>query len=253
MRKRSSIARSVILAGLLTMLAVPAHSAEFAAKTAVLVHGAFADGSSWQKVIPLLVKAGLKVIAVQNPTDSLENDVTFTKRAIKEAEGPVVLVAHSWAGVVITEAGNDPKVRSLVYVAAYAPDTGQTLRDLLSKYPPSEARKTFLQDDEGYLRLSDEAVTKYFAPDLSPDEQKVIGAVQGRYHVRTSTAPVSNAAWRDKPTFSVVATNDQIIAPQIQRDQVKAAKATAIEVAGSHVVMLSHPEQVADHIIRAAK
>jgi pimeloyl-ACP methyl ester carboxylesterase len=177
----------------------------------------------------------------------------FTKRAIKEAEGPVVLVGHSWGGVVITEAGNDAKVRSLVYVAAYAPNTGESLRDVVSKYPASEARKSFLQDDDGYLRLSDEGVSRYFAPDLPVTEQKVIGAVQGRYHTRTFTAPVSRAAWRDKPTFTVVSTEDLIIAPQLQRDQVKAANATAIEVAGSHVVMLSHPEQVAGHIIRAAK
>jgi len=253
MRACRPIASSIVLAGLLVMLAVPARSAELAAKTAILVHGAFADGSSWQKVIPLLAKAGLKVVAVQNPLDSLENDVAFTKRAIKEAEGPVVLVGHSWAGVVITEAGNDAKVRSLVYVAAYAPDTGQALRDVLAKYPASEARKSFLQDEEGYLRLSTEAAAKYFAPDLPSSEQQLIAAVQGRYHVRTSTAPVSRAAWRDKPTFTVVSTKDLIIAPQMQRDQVKAAKATAIEVASSHVVMLSHPKQVADHIIRAAK
>ena len=253
MRAGRSTANSIVLVGFLLMLIVPARSAELAAKTAILVHGAFADGSSWQKVIPFLVKAGLKVIAVQNPLDSLENDVAFTKRAIKEAEGPVVLVGHSWAGVVITEAGNDAKVRSLVYVAAYAPNTGESLRDVVSKYPASEARKSFLQDDEGFLRLSDEAVTKYFAPDLPSSEQRLIGTVQGRYHVRTFTSPVSRAAWRDKPTFTVVSTKDLIIAPQLQRDQVTAAKATAIEVAGSHVVMLSHPKQVADHIIRAAK
>lgn len=253
MRAYRSITGSIVLAGFLVMLVAPARSAELVAKTAILVHGAFADGSSWQKVIPLLAKAGLKVVAVQNPLDSLENDVAFTRRAIKEAEGPVVLVGHSWAGVVITEAGNDAKVRSLVYVAAYAPDTGQSLRDVLGKYPASEARKSFLQDEDGYLRLSDEAVTKYFAPDLSPSEQKLIAAVQGRYHVRTAAASISRAAWRDKPTFTVVATKDLIISPQIQRDQVKSAKAAAIEVAGSHVVMLSHPKLVADHIIRAAK
>ena len=253
MRACRSIANSIVLAGLMVMLAVPARSEELVAKTAVLVHGAFADGSSWQKVIPILQEAGLKVIAVQNPTDSLENDAAFTKRAIKEAEGPVVLVGHSWGGVVITEAGNDAKVRSLVYVAAYAPNTGESLRDVVSKYPASEARKSFLQDDDGYLRLSEEGVSRYFAPDLPVTEQKVIGAVQGRYHTRTFTAPVSRAAWRDKPTFTVVSTEDLIIAPQLQRDQVKAANATAIEVAGSHVVMLSHPEQVAGHIIRAAK
>jgi pimeloyl-ACP methyl ester carboxylesterase len=253
MHQRRSIATLIVLGGLLAMLIVPARSSELVAKTVVLVHGAFADGSSWQKVIPHLAKAGLKVIAVQNPLDSLDNDVAFTRRAIREAEGPVVLAGHSWAGVVITEAGNDPKVKSLVYVAAYAPDTGQSLRDVVSKYPPSEGRKGFLKDEDGYLRLSDEGVAKYFAQDLSANEQKLIAAVQGRYHERTFAAPVSKAAWRDKPTFAVVSMKDLIIAPQLQRDQVKAAKATAIEVAGSHVVMLSHPKQVADQIIRAAK
>jgi pimeloyl-ACP methyl ester carboxylesterase len=232
---------------------VDARSAETPAKTVVLVHGAFADGTSWQKVIPILLKAGLKVVAVQNPLDSLENDVAATKRALKEVEGPVVLVGHSWGGVVITEAGTDPKVKSLVYVAAYAPDSGQTLRDHISKYPPSEGRKGFLKDEDGFLRMSDEGVAKYFAPDLTPNEQKIVATVQGRYHERTFTSPVSKAAWRDKPTFNVVSMNDQIIAPQMQRDQVKAAKSTAVEVPGSHVVMLSHPKQVADHILRAAK
>jgi pimeloyl-ACP methyl ester carboxylesterase len=236
-----------------TAFAVNARSAELTAKTAVLVHGAFADGSSWQKAIPILLDAGLKVVAVQNPLDSLENDVAFTKRVIKEVEGPVVLVAHSWGGVVITEAGNDPKVKSLVYVAAYAPDSGQSLKDHLSKYPPSEGRKGFLKDDEGYLRLSEDGVAKYFAPDLSPKEQKFVAAVQGRYHERTFTATVSKAAWREKPTFIVISAKDQIIAPQIQKDQAKLAKATAIEVPSSHVVMLSHPKEVAEHIIRAAK
>ena len=125
------------------MLVAPARSQELSAKTAVLRACAFADGSSWQKVIPTLLKARLKVIAVQNPTDLLENDVAFTKRAIKEAEGPVVLVGHSWAGVVITEAGNDPKVRSLVYVAAYAPDTGQSLRDVVSEIPSVGSPKKY--------------------------------------------------------------------------------------------------------------
>jgi pimeloyl-ACP methyl ester carboxylesterase len=247
------LATSVIaLTAALIAPIAPARSAE-PARTAVLVHGAFADGSSWQRVIPLLEQAGLKVVAVQNPLDSFENDVAVTKRAIKEAEGPVVLVGHSWGGVVITEAGNDPKVIALVYVAAYAPDTGQSLQDVVSKYPESEGRKGFLRDDEGYLRLSDEGVATYFAQDLPSDDQKLIAAVQGRYHTRTFTSPVSRAAWRDKPTFAVVSTKDRIISPQIQDDQVKAAKAMAVNVPGSHVVMLSHPKDVADHIIRAAK
>jgi len=166
------------------------------AKTAILVHGAFADGSSWQKVIPHLEKAGLKVIAVQNPLDSLENDVAATKRAIRNAEGPIVLVGHSWAGV--------------------------------------------------------EGIKRYFAAGLSAEEQAVVAATQGPFHSRTLTTPVSQAAWREKPTFMVVATKDAIIPPQMERDQVKAAKATAIEVPSSHVAMLSFPKEVAELIIKAA-
>ncbi|MGR9248278.1 alpha/beta fold hydrolase [Rhizobium leguminosarum] len=228
-------------------------AADLKAKTVVLVHGAFADGSSWQKVIPLLEKARLKVVAVQNPLESLESDVAFTKRAIRDAEEPIVLVGHSWGGVVITEAGDDQKVKSLVYVAAYAPDAGQSLVDVASKYPDQESRKTFVKDEDGYLKISDEGISRYFAAGLSPDEQRLVAVVQGRFHVRATTTPVSHAAWRDKPSFMVVATQDQIIAPQMQRDQVKSAKAEMIEVPSGHVAMLSHPEEVADLIVKAAR
>jgi pimeloyl-ACP methyl ester carboxylesterase len=243
---------SLLLTAMAT-IGLPASAAALRAKTVVLVHGAFADGSSWQKVIPLLEKAGLKVIAVQNPLDSLENDVAATKRAIRNAEGPVVLVGHSWAGVVITEAGNDPKVKSLVYVAAYAPDKGESLQSATSKYPNPESLSTFVKDPDGYLTISEEGIRKYFAPDLSSEEQAVVAATQGPFHSRTLTAPVSQAAWREKPTFMVVATKDAIIPPQMERDQVKAAKATAIEVPSSHVAMLSFPKEVADLIIKAAE
>src|ERR1700747_1355356 len=234
-------------------IAPPASAAQLKAKTAVLVHGAFADGSSWQKVIPILEKAGLKVVAVQNPLDSLENDVAATKRAIKDAEGPVVLVGHSWAGVVITEAGSDDKVKSLVYVAAYAPDKGESVHSASSKYPDPESLKTFVKDPDGYLTISEEGIKRYFAADLSPEEQAVVAATQGPFHIRTLTAPVSQAAWREEPTFMVVGTQAAIITPQMERDQVKAAKATAIEVPSSHVAMLSFPKEVSELIIKAAE
>jgi pimeloyl-ACP methyl ester carboxylesterase len=237
----------------LTAIAMPVSAAELKAKTAVLVHGAFADGSSWEKVIPYLEKAGLKVIAVQNPLDSLDNDVAATKRAIRNAEGPVVLVGHSWAGAVITEAGNEEKVKSLVYVAAYAPDKGESVKSATSKYPDPESLKAFVKDPDGFLTISEEGIKRYFAADLSPSEQEVVAATQGPLHARTLTAPMSQAAWREKPTFMVVATNDAIIPPQMETDQVKAAKATAIEVPSSHVAMLSHPKEVAELIIRAAE
>src|SRR5215813_5252251 len=142
-------------------ISLPASATPLKAKTAVLVHGAFADGSSWEKVIPYLEKAGLRVVAVQNPLDSLDNDVATTRRAIRNAEGPVVLVGHSWAGAVITEAGNDQKVKSLVYVAAYAPDTGESVKSATSKYPDPESLKTFVKDPDGYLTISDEGIKKY--------------------------------------------------------------------------------------------
>ncbi len=228
-------------------------AADAPAKTAVLVHGAFADGTSWQKVIPRLEKAGLKVIAVQNPLDSLDNDVTATKRAIKNAEGPVVLVGHSWAGVVITEAGTDPKVKSLVYVAAYAPDKGQSAEDVMSKYPQLESRKEYVKDDDGFLRISDQGIKKYFAADLDPETKAVVAATQGPFHIRCISAKVTTAAWREKPTFMVVATKDQIISPQLEKDQAKAANAKAIEIPSSHVAMLSHPKEVSELIIEATK
>jgi pimeloyl-ACP methyl ester carboxylesterase len=246
--------RGSIIGAALFLSAVTAVSgAELKARTAVLVHGAFADGSSWQKVIPILEKAGLKVVAVQNPLDSLDNDVAATKRAISDAEGPVVLVAHSWGGVVITEAGSDDKVKSLVYVAAYAPDVGQSVESESAKYPAPESLKTFVKDKDGYLKISDEGIKKFFAADLKPEEQDVVAATQGPFHVRTLSAPVSHAAWRDKPSFMVVATKDAIIPPEMEKDQVKAANAKSIEVPSSHVAMLAFPKEVAALILEAAE
>jgi len=236
-----------------TVMVAPARSADLRAKTAVLVHGAFADGTSWQKVIPYLEKGGLKVVAVQNPLDSLENDVAATKRAIANAEGPVVLVGHSWAGVVITESGNDDKVKSLVYVAAYAPDKGQSVEDISAKYPTPASFKYFVKDAEGYLTISPEGIEKYFAADLTPEEKRVVAAVQGPFHSRTLAERVTQAAWHNKPTFMVVATNDAIIPVQMEKDQVTTAKAKSIELPSSHVAMLSHPKEVAELIIKAAQ
>lgn len=248
---KGTIGLSVLLTAM--AISLPASAAQLTAKTAILVHGAFADGSCWQKVIPYLERAGLKVVAVQNPLDPLENDVAATKRAIRNAEGPVILVGHSWAGVVITEAGNEEKVKSLVYVAAFAPDKGESVETASSRYPKLESLKTFVKDPDGYLTVSDEGIKRYFAADLSAEEKALVAATQGPFHSRPLNTPVSQAAWREKPTFMVVATNDAIIPPQMERDQVKAAKATAIEVRSSHVAMLSFPKEVAELIIKAAE
>ena len=253
MKSRKGVVSLGLLLTAMAAIGLPASAAPMKAKTAVLVHGAFADGSSWEKVIPYLEKAGLRVVAVQNPLDSLDNDVAATKRAIRNAEGPVVLVGHSWAGAVITEAGNDEKVKSLVYVAAYAPDKGESVKSATSKYPDPESLKTFVKDSDGYLTISEEGIKKYFAADLSPKEQAVVAATQGPFHIRTLTAPISQAAWREKPTFMVVATKDAIIPPQMESDQAKEAKATKIELPSSHVAMLSFPKEVAELIIKAAE
>lgn len=252
--KIAALISSLALAALTTGAAAQENPAAVqAAKTVVLVHGAFADGSSWNKVIPLLQKAGLKVVAVQNSLDSLDGDVAATNRAINDAEGPVVLVGHSWAGAVISDAGVNDKVKSLVYVAAYAPDDGQSVYDSAKGYPQMPALASFVKDNEGYLKVSDAGVAKFFAPDLSPSDQKLIAATQGALNSKALGQTVAHAAWHKVPSFAVVAANDLIISPQQQRDQAKRMHATSIEVPSSHVAMLAYPKAVAGLIIKAAE
>jgi len=231
----------------------PVALAQAPAKTVVLVHGAFADGTCWHKVIPQLKRAGLSVIAVQNPLDSLEEDVAFTNRALDIAQGPVVLVGHSWGGVVITQAGVHEKVKSLVYVAAYTPDVGQALVDTLKGYPDPPGRTSFMKDSKGYLKLSDEGVFKFFAPDLPRVEQEIIAATQGAYNSVAPTQKVTAAAWRKNPSYVLVSANDAIAPPEMQRERAKLLNAKVVEVASSHVAMLSHPDEVVKLILEAAK
>jgi len=225
--------------------------------TIVLVHGAFADGSSWNKVIPILQKQGYKTIAVQNPLTSLPDDVAFVERAIAEAPGKVVLVGHSWGGVVITQAGNNEKVKSLVYVAAYAPDEGQTLEGITKD--AHEVRKipgvpgfTDPVISDGYIRLKEETIINHFAQDLPRAEAKNIAAGQGRFHVSTLSAKVSNPAWKNKPSYYIVSDNDHIISPQLETEMAKNINATTYHLSASHVAMLSMPAKVAEVIIKAA-
>jgi pimeloyl-ACP methyl ester carboxylesterase len=250
------------LAAFMTSLAFVAHAgitaaqeptASTPARTVVLVHGAFADGSSWNKVIPRLEQAGLKVVAVQNPLDSLAGDVAFTNRAIADADGPVVLVGHSWGGVVITDAGVNDKVHSLVYVAAFAPGEGQSALDTAKGYPHSPGQSSFVKDQAGYVKVSNEGVAKYFAPDLPRSEQVLVAATQGALNSRALSEPVKHAAWHTVPSFAVIARNDAIISPQQQLDQANRMHAVSVEVPSSHVAMLSYPQEVADLIIKAAK
>lgn len=250
-----TLAAAILLASLLSNVssAQADTTAELKGKSVVLVHGAFADGSSWNKVIPLLEAKGLNVIAVQNPLSSLENDVAATRNAIDQQAGPVILVGHSWAGSVITQAGVDDKVKGLVYVAAFAPDRGQSLQDLLQGQPAPAWAASLKKDAGGNLRLSTDAILHQFAQDVPEPEARLIAATQGPWAEQCAAQPVSEAAWRGKPSWDIIATQDRMIAPDLQERMAKTIGAHTVRVPASHVVMLSHPQQVADTIITAAK
>jgi pimeloyl-ACP methyl ester carboxylesterase len=220
--------------------------------TIVFVHGLWADGSSWNKVINPLVDKGYKVISVQNPTTSLEDDVTATKRAIDRANGNVVLVGHSWGGSVITEAGADPRVKALVYIAAFAPDKGETAASLGESAAPT-ILPGFIQNANGYLTLSREGVAKAFAGDLSPKEQDVVYAVQQPAFQRVFSDVGVNAAWKTKPSWYVVASEDNAINPELEKRMATRANAKTTTLKSSHVAMLSKPNEVLDVILDAAK
>lgn len=249
--------KSVIFGSSVLLLSVSLQAKEIQ-KTVVLVHGAFADGSSWNKVIPLLQARGLKTISVQNPLTSLSDDVAFTKRAIESADGPVILVGHSWGGVVITEAGTEDKVESLVYISAFAPSTAEHLHDVLNdahkvkKIPTVPGFSNPSIDNYGFFELSEETVINYFASDLPKSEAKLITAGQGKLHKSVLDQRITKAAWETKPSWYVVSTKDQMIAPDLMRSQAKKINATTVELPTSHVSMLSMPKEVADIILDAA-
>src|SRR5499425_3700484 len=219
--------------------------------TIVFVHGLWADGSSWSKVINPLVDQGYKVIAVQNPTTSLADDVEATKRAIDRADGDVVLVGHSWGGSVISEAGADPRVKALVYIAAFAPDKGETAGSLGDSVAPT-ILPGFLENANGYLTLSREGVVKAFATDLNPKEQDLVYAVQPPASQKVFGDVGVNAAWRTKPSWFVVASEDNAINPELEKRMAKRANAKTTILKTSHVAMLSKPNEVLDVILDAA-
>ncbi len=222
-------------------------------KTIALVHGAFADGSCWSKVIGLLAARGLTAVAVQNPLSSLADDVAATHRVLDMQEGPVLLVGHSWGGAVITEAGNHPKVASLLYVAASAPDTEKPFQDWSAEYPmaPGIARVAPYGGD-GYLALPRADVARFFVPDVPQDEAEMVWAVQNPIAARCFADTISRPAWREKPSWYVVAEKDEMIPPQAQRDLAARMNATVLALASGHVPMLSQPAAVADFIAKAA-
>jgi pimeloyl-ACP methyl ester carboxylesterase len=221
-------------------------------KNVVFVHGAWADGSCWSKVLPTLWASGLHAVAVQNPLSSLAEDVASTNRLINAQDGPVLLVGHSYGGVVITEAGNNPKVAGLVYVAAFAPDTGESGGSLASGYPPTPVFSQIQPVGDGYLLLTPKGVHEDFAQDLSESERNMVLAVQGATKLAVLEVPITKAAWHDKPTWFVVAEQDRAIQPQQEADTAKRMKAKILRLASSHLPMLSHPDKVAQFVIDAA-
>jgi pimeloyl-ACP methyl ester carboxylesterase len=222
-------------------------------KNIVLVHGAFADGSSWAKVIPILQARGFNVIAVQNPLTSLGDDVAAAKRIIAQMDGPVLLVGHSYAGMVISEAGKDEKVAGLVYISALEPEDGQNVVDVNAAMPTTGVEREFQVSPEGFLSLPQKAIDEHFAQDLSAEERKVIYATQVTWAGSATQEKVHDPAWKTKPSWYVVAARDGMINPDLERFKAKLIKATTLELDSSHVPMVSHPGKVAEFIINAAE
>ncbi|MEU7655698.1 alpha/beta hydrolase [Micromonospora taraxaci] len=222
------------------------------ASNVVLVHGAYADGSSWSDVIPILQRAGLTVTAVQNPLTSLADDVAATNRALDRQDGPTVLVGHSWAGTVISDAGNHPKVTALVYVAARAPDAGEDYAALAATYPTPPANAGLVHHD-GYAQLSEEAFLDDFAGGVDGVRARSLYAVQGPIADGLFKGRTTVAAWRDKPCYYSVSTQDHTTAPELERFLAERMNATTIEVDSSHLAMVTHPETIADLIIMATR
>ncbi|WP_434698136.1 alpha/beta hydrolase [Pseudomonas sp. D1-1] len=219
----------------------------------VIVHGAFADGSDWSKVVPLLQAEGIKVTVVQNPLTSLADDVAATQRVLNNQENDVVLVGHSWGGTVISEAGSDKKVRSLVYVAAFAPDAGQASKDLGKDYPAPSGVKDIAADKNGFLYMTAEGMATGFAQDLSAEQTAVMTATQGPIRASAFDDKTSVAAWKGKPTWYVVAKEDRMIQPDLQRAFAKKIGAKVTEIEASHVPQQSRPADVAKVIIQAVQ
>jgi len=230
-----------------------AHGAEapLPARNVVLVHGAWADGSSWGEVIPRLQAAGLKVTAVQNPLTSLADSVAETRRVLAQQDGPTVLVGHSWGGTVVSEAGTDPKVTALVYVAARAPDAGEDFVALSGKFPTMPARAG-VKEFEGFTTLSEDAFLKYFANGVPQRKAQALFAEQEPTAQSLFGGKTTQAAWHTKPSWYAVSKQDQTISPDLERFLAKRMNASTTEVDAGHLSLVSHPKEIADMILAAA-
>lgn len=227
-------------------------SATHSVKNIVLTHGGFVDGSGWEGVYKALKKKGYNVTIVQNPTETLADDVAVTKRAIAAQNGPVILVGHSYGGVVITEAGNDPKVLGLVYVAAFAPDRGESVETLIKDPPPRAPVPPILPPQDGFLFLDRTKFPASFAADVNPDLAAFMADSQVPWGVQALAGTVSDPAWKSKPSWYLISTEDKMIPPDAQRAMSKRAGSKVVEVKGSHAVYVSQPRAVASFIEQAA-
>jgi pimeloyl-ACP methyl ester carboxylesterase len=221
--------------------------------TIVLVHGGFVDGSGWQGVYDHLKKDGYSVSVVQNPTLSLADDVAVTKRAIDAQSEPVTLVGHSYGGAVITEAGTHPKVAALVYIAAFAPDKGESVNTLIADPPPGAPVPPILPPQDGFLFLDRDKFHDSFAGDVSAEQAAFMADSQVPWGVDALGGTISEPAWRSKPSWYLVATEDRMIPPPAQREMSARAGSTVVEVAGSHAIYVSQPAAVAELIKKAAQ
>jgi pimeloyl-ACP methyl ester carboxylesterase len=222
-------------------------------KNIVLVHGGFVDGSGWQGVYKILKGDGFNVSIVQNPTLSLADDVAVTKRAIAASDGPVILVGHSYGGAVVSEAGTDPKVKGLVYIAAFAPDQGESVSSLIANPAPGAPVPPILPPQDGFLFLDRSKFAASFAADVAPELAAFMADSQVPWGVEALGGAISKPAWRGKPSWYLVATDDKMIPPPAQRLMAKRAESKVVEAAASHSVYVSKPKVVADLIAQAAR
>ncbi|MET0313499.1 MAG: alpha/beta hydrolase [Hansschlegelia sp.] len=225
-------------------------AAQTPARNVVLVHGLFADGSCWSEVIARLQPAGLNVTSVQNPLTTLEESVAAAQRVLAMQDGPTVLVGHSFSGMIVTEAGVDPKVTALVYVAARAPDAGEDYAALAKQFPTPPATAGIVWNGD-YGQLGEEAFLRDFAGDLPPEKARVLYAVQEPFARALLSGKTKNAAWRSKPSFYAVSTEDRTINPDLERFMAKRMGAKTIEVKASHLSLISQPDTIAKLILEA--
>jgi pimeloyl-ACP methyl ester carboxylesterase len=246
-----TLGSAAALSGARSASAAPPPDSSPRARNVVLVHGAYADGSCWSDVIPYLQARGLNVASVQNPLRTLDEDCDFARRTLALMDGPTVLAAHSYSGMIATDVGVDPKVTALVYIAARAPDAGEDYTALAAQYPTPPASAGLVKGADGYAQLSESAFLNDFAQDVAPGA-RALYAVQGRISDELFNGRTTHAAWRDKPTFYAVSKNDRTINPDLERFMANRMGAKTTELDASHLSIVSKAREVADLIIEAA-